>query len=48
MFDPDAPRLVRAPEFPPGLDWIGAADAAPPTMAAMRGRPVLVDLWTYG
>jgi DNA-binding beta-propeller fold protein YncE len=44
-------RTVRAPDFPPGLDWVppqGAPAAAPPTLAALRGRVVLVDLWTYG
>lgn len=48
MFDVDAPRLVRAPEFPPDLDWIGTPGDAPLTLAALRGRPVLVDIWTYG
>jgi len=47
-----APRTVRAPDFPVELDWIlGDDDAAPralPTLAALRGRVVLVDLWTYG
>ena len=36
---------VRAPEFPDGLDWI---NAAPLTLADLRGRAVLLDFWTYG
>lgn len=46
------PRTVRAPDFPAGLDWMvsgeDAASPAAPTLAALRGRVVLVDLWTYG
>ena len=45
-------RTVRAPEFAPGLEWLypGAAQAGAraPTLGALRGRVVLVDLWTYG
>jgi thiol-disulfide isomerase/thioredoxin len=45
-------RTVRAPEFAPGLEWVypgrRQADASDPTLAALRGRVVLVDLWTYG
>jgi DNA-binding beta-propeller fold protein YncE len=43
---PELPR-VRAPEFPEGLDWIGV-DGAPPRLAALRGRIVLLDFWSYG
>jgi sugar lactone lactonase YvrE len=43
---------VRAPEFAPGLEWVypggRQAGASEPTLAALRGRVVLVDLWTYG
>jgi thiol-disulfide isomerase/thioredoxin len=39
--------IVRAPEFAPGLDWVQVPGGAP-TLAALRGRVVLVDLWTYG
>jgi thiol-disulfide isomerase/thioredoxin len=49
---PDTPRAarpVRAPEFPPAVDWPVLAGApAPPTLAALRGRVVLLDLWTAG
>ena len=45
-------RTVRAPDFPSGLDWVQAGNPAPagaaPTLAFLRGRVVLVDLWTYG
>jgi len=45
---PELPR-VRAPEFPDTLDWIGVDDAAtPPRLAALRGRIVLLDFWSYG
>jgi thiol-disulfide isomerase/thioredoxin len=43
---------VRAPEFAPGLEWVypGSLQAGErvPTLGALRGRVVLVDLWTYG
>lgn len=42
----DLPR-VRAPAFPPGLDWIHTGGAAP-TMESLRGKIVLLDFWTYG
>jgi hypothetical protein len=42
----DAPR-VRAPEFPAGLEWLNTG-GAPLTLAALRGRVVLLDFWTYG
>jgi thiol-disulfide isomerase/thioredoxin len=37
---------VRAPDFPPGLDWINVS--APLTMNQLRGKVVLLDFWTYG
>lgn len=40
------PRLVHASEFREGLDWIGTN--GPLTLAALRGRVVLLDFWTYG
>jgi thiol-disulfide isomerase/thioredoxin len=41
------PRVVRAPAFPPGLDWLHT-DGRPLSLAELRGRPVLLDFWTYG
>ncbi len=35
-----------APEFPAGLDWLNVD--APLTLAALRGKVVLLDFWTYG
>jgi len=37
-------RKKSAPEFPDGLPWINSGAR---TMAALRGKPVLVDFWTY-
>jgi thiol-disulfide isomerase/thioredoxin len=37
---------VRAPEFPPGLEWLNVS--APLTLAALRGKLVLLDFWTSG
>ncbi len=37
---------VRAPEFPPGREWLNVD--RPLTLAALRGRVVLLDFWTYG
>lgn len=36
----------QIPEFPPGLKWYNVD--APLTMAALRGKMVLLDFWTYG
>jgi len=41
----DYPFPVQAPEFPPDLEWVGAP---PQRLANLRGRPVLLDFWTYG
>jgi thiol-disulfide isomerase/thioredoxin len=35
-----------APEFPEDLDWLNVD--GPVTMAALRGKVVLLDFWTYG
>jgi len=43
---PDLPA-VRAPEFPPELEWIDA-DGGAPHIADLRGTVVLLDFWTYG
>lgn len=37
--------VVRAPEFPPGLDWV---NSPPVTLADLRGKIVLLDFWTFG
>jgi len=36
---------VVAPELPDSLQWINAAE--PPTLAALRGRVVLLHFWTF-
>jgi hypothetical protein len=38
---------VRAPEFPPNIDWINTA-GRPLTLADFRGKILLLDFWTYG
>ncbi|MEW6567906.1 MAG: hypothetical protein AB1449_07025 [Chloroflexota bacterium] len=38
------PPRVRAPEFPEA-DWLNAP--APLTLAGLRGRVVLVDIWDF-
>ena len=48
MTDPfAAPRVVRAPDFPSGLDWLHA-DGRALALADLRGRIALLDFWTYG
>ncbi len=37
--------VVRAPEFPVGLEWIHTP--GPLTLKGLRGRWVLLDFWTY-
>lgn len=36
--------LVRAPEFPAGMSWIGVEQ--PVVLRDLRGRVVLVEFWT--
>jgi hypothetical protein len=36
---------VRAPEFPPGLDWLNVR--RPLTLADLRGRLAIIDFWTF-
>ena len=38
-------RPVRAPELPPGHDWVNTE--GPLTLASLRGRFVLLELWTF-
>lgn len=35
---------TRAPEFPSGLEWLNVS--RPLTMAELRGRFVLLEMWT--
>lgn len=42
----NTPR-VRAPEFPPGLEWANSGGRAL-TLQEFRGRIVFLDFWTYG
>jgi len=37
--------IVRAPEFPPDLEWI---NSRPLSLADLRGKLVILDFWTYG
>jgi hypothetical protein len=39
-------NTVHAPEFPEGIEWVNATEA--PSLAALRGKFVLLDFWTYG
>lgn len=36
----------NAPEFPSNLEWLNVS--RPLTMAALRGKVVIIDFWTYG
>ena len=36
---------VRAPDFPPGTDWLNVE--RPLSFADLRGRLVVLDFWTY-
>jgi hypothetical protein len=37
---------VRAPDFPPGLEWVNSDH--PLSMSDLRGKFVILDFWTYG
>ena len=43
----DRPPPVRAPDFPPGLEWIHTQGRAL-SLADFRGKLLLLDFWTYG
>jgi thiol-disulfide isomerase/thioredoxin len=48
---PGPAAAVAAPEFPAtgASAWVGLAPGeAPPTMASLRGRVVLLNVWTFG
>lgn len=36
---------VRAPDFPPNMDWLNVE--RPIGMQDLKGRLVLLDFWTY-
>jgi hypothetical protein len=36
---------VRAPAFPLGLDWLNVSQ--PLTLGDLRGRLVVLDMWTF-
>lgn len=36
---------VRAPDFPPGLDWLNTP--RPLSLHDLRGKVVLLEFWTY-
>ena len=36
---------VNAPQFPKGLDWINTQQ--PLTIAALAGKVVLLEFWTF-
>jgi DNA-binding beta-propeller fold protein YncE len=36
---------VKAPEFPPGLDWLNVD--RPLTLQSLRGKVVVLDFWTF-
>jgi hypothetical protein len=39
--------VVRAPDFPAGLDWINTSGHAL-SLDDVRGKILLLDFWTYG
>jgi hypothetical protein len=43
----EAQPIVRAPDFPRGLDWINTGGRAL-TLADLPGKITLLDFWTYG
>jgi hypothetical protein len=40
------PTFDHAPDFPPGLDWVGCA--RPLTLSDLRGKLVVLDFFTAG
>jgi hypothetical protein len=36
---------LRAPDFPPGLDWLNVL--RPLRLEDLRGRLVIIDFWTF-
>ncbi len=48
MSDPTPTPAVRAPDFPPELGWLFTDAGRALALADLRGKVVVVDLWTYG
>jgi len=51
MNDSAQPANVTLPDGPPAPDFVGGGtwlNSEPLTLAALRGKVVLVDFWTYG
>lgn len=38
-------ETVRAPEFPSGLEWLNVE--RPLSLAALRGKVLVLDFWTF-
>ena len=47
MADPTTAPPVRAPDFPENLDWVHTGGRRL-SLAALRGKVVFLDFWTYG
>ncbi|MGI0011093.1 MAG: thioredoxin-like domain-containing protein, partial [Nitrosopumilaceae archaeon] len=45
MFDEIFTRVVKAPSFLPGFDWINTKE--PLTLEKLKGHVVVLDFWTY-
>lgn len=45
MMDDVTRQIVRAPEFPHGIEWLNTD--RPLSLEALRGKVVLLDFWTY-
>jgi hypothetical protein len=43
----EAQPVVRAPDFPPGLEWINTG-GKPLTLGDLERKIALLDFWTYG
>jgi cytochrome c biogenesis protein CcdA/thiol-disulfide isomerase/thioredoxin len=45
--DSDLPILGKAPDFTDITQWINTDDEQPLTLTGLRGKVVLIDVWTY-
>lgn len=43
-----AGRPAPAPEFAGGMKWLNTPGEIPLTLAALRGKVVLIEFWTAG